>query len=59
MEKQETTKGNKRNRCIKCNSTFGYLKIKVNSWQCRSCGYLDKNWNSEENSEEKSSEVSA
>jgi ribosomal protein L37AE/L43A len=31
-----------RHRCIKCGSLLGYLKLKENAWQCRCCGFLDK-----------------
>ena len=31
-----------KHKCKKCNSSFGYLKLKEKAWQCRSCGYLDK-----------------
>ena len=26
-------------RCEKCNSTFGYVRIKDNSFHCRACGH--------------------
>lgn len=29
-------------KCPKCNSSFGYFRIKEKSWQCRSCGYSQK-----------------
>lgn len=41
IEKKEVEKKEK-HKCIKCNSSFGYLKLKEKAWQCRSCGYLDK-----------------
>ena len=28
-------------RCKKCDSKFGYLRIKDHIWICRSCGYED------------------
>lgn len=40
-DKKEVEKREK-HQCIKCKSSFGYLKIKEKAWQCRSCGYLDK-----------------
>lgn len=40
-EKKEEQKKEK-HRCPKCNSTFGYLRIKDKIWVCRSCGNLDK-----------------
>ena len=41
VEKKEVIKEEK-HRCVKCKSLFGYLKIKDKAWQCRSCGFLDK-----------------
>jgi len=35
-EKKEKT------RCEKCQSAFGYLRIKDKTWQCRSCGHVNK-----------------
>jgi len=29
-------------RCKKCDSAFGYLRIKDHVWICRSCGFEDK-----------------
>ena len=29
-------------RCIKCNSTMGYYRIKNNEFVCRTCGYIEK-----------------
>ena len=31
-----------KHRCKKCGSLFGYLRIKDEEWQCRTCGYVDK-----------------
>jgi len=28
-------------RCVRCNSTFGYLKVKTKEWQCRACGHIE------------------
>lgn len=39
-EKKEVPK--EKIRCKKCGSYFGYLRIKDKTWQCRSCGYSDK-----------------
>lgn len=41
-EKQKEVPKKLKHNCIKCASAFGYLKIKDKSWQCRSCGYNDK-----------------
>lgn len=30
-----------RHRCIKCESKFGYLRLKDKHWCCRTCGYID------------------
>jgi len=30
-----------KHRCKKCNSTFGYLRIKDGTFVCRSCGYIE------------------
>ena len=38
------TSGNlkeERLRCSKCDSSFGYLRIKDHVWVCRSCGNED------------------
>jgi ribosomal protein L37AE/L43A len=41
-EKKEQKKETKNKiRCPKCNSTFGYLRLKKKEWQCRNCGYID------------------
>ena len=40
-KKTELQRKNKR-RCRKCNSTFGYYKVREKAWQCRACSYLDK-----------------
>jgi ribosomal protein L37AE/L43A len=40
-EKKETEKTQK-HRCKKCNSTFGYLRIKDGEFVCRSCGFVEK-----------------
>jgi len=37
MEKNE-----QKHRCIKCSSTFGYLRIKDKQWVCRSCGHVEE-----------------
>jgi ribosomal protein L37AE/L43A len=29
-------------RCTKCNSKFGYLRLKKKEWICRTCGNIDK-----------------
>jgi len=42
MTETENPKNEKRNRCTKCNSTFGYLRVKTKQWVCRSCGYTGK-----------------
>jgi len=42
VEKKEVIESDKKHRCVKCKSLFGYLKIKDKAWQCRSCGFLDK-----------------
>ena len=43
MEEQtKEVKKKAKPKCKKCNSSFGYLKIKEKAWQCRTCGYLDK-----------------
>jgi ribosomal protein L37AE/L43A len=41
-EKKEQTERKEKHRCIKCNSSFGYLRIKDKVWICRSCGTEDK-----------------
>jgi len=41
MERDEEKK-EERIRCVKCNSKFGYLRIKDHVWVCRSCGHEDK-----------------
>ena len=30
-----------KNRCPKCNSSFGYLRLKTKTWVCRNCGNED------------------
>lgn len=42
MEEQEQKKTQQKYRCVKCNSTFCYLRVKTSEWQCRSCGYVEK-----------------
>ena len=42
IEKEKEVEKREKHRCTKCKSLFGYLKIKEKAWQCRSCGYLDK-----------------
>jgi len=34
-------KEQKKHRCSKCSSTFGYLRVKTKEWQCRACGYVE------------------
>ena len=29
-------------RCSKCDSLFGYLRIKDGNWCCRSCGHIER-----------------
>ncbi len=29
-------------RCSKCNSVMGYLRIKTKEWVCRVCGNIEK-----------------
>jgi len=41
VEKKEVIESDKKHRCVKCKSLFGYLKIKDKAWQCRTCGHLD------------------
>ena len=31
-----------KHHCIKCKSSFGYLRIKTKEWICRACGNADK-----------------
>jgi len=44
METQKKTNQRVKNsnRCSKCNSTFGYLRIKEKEWVCRNCGNVKK-----------------
>jgi len=44
MEKEQNQeeKEKQKHRCIKCSSTFCYLRVKTNEWQCRSCGFVEK-----------------
>lgn len=40
MEKEQKVDEKKEiRRCPRCNSSFGYLRIKTKEWICRSCGY--------------------
>jgi ribosomal protein L37AE/L43A len=41
-EKKEVPKRENLKRCKKCNSSFGYLRIKTKEWTCRNCGFVDK-----------------
>ena len=41
-EEKEIEKIELKHRCKKCNSLFGYYKIKDKTWQCRSCGHVDE-----------------
>jgi len=42
MEKiKEVERQEKKQRCIKCNSSFGYLRLKDKTWVCRSCGNVN------------------
>ena len=41
MEKQKEVEKKEKHKCIKCGSSFGYLRIKEKKWVCRSCGYVD------------------
>ena len=38
----EKREKNPRNRCPKCSSTFGYMRLRDKVWQCRSCGHSEK-----------------
>jgi ribosomal protein L37AE/L43A len=38
-EKNQTEKP----KCPKCNSSFGYFRIKEKKWVCRTCGHIEKN----------------
>jgi ribosomal protein L37AE/L43A len=38
----EKKEAKNKTRCEKCQSGFGYLKIKDKTWQCRSCGHVNK-----------------
>jgi ribosomal protein L37AE/L43A len=31
-----------KHKCVKCGSSFGYVRFKDKSWICRSCGHQDK-----------------
>jgi len=42
MTETENPKNEKRHRCQECNSTFGYLRVRANQWQCRSCGNIEE-----------------
>ena len=41
-EKQSQEKEQQKHRCIKCSSTFCYLRVKTNQWVCRSCGNVEE-----------------
>ena len=41
-QKEEKKQKRETPRCVKCNSTFGYFKIKDREWQCRCCGFVEK-----------------
>ena len=32
----------KKHRCSKCNSLFGYMRIKANQWVCRMCSHVEE-----------------
>lgn len=38
-EKKEIKK--EENRCLKCNSTFTYIRIRDHQRVCRSCGFVE------------------
>jgi len=40
--KEEHEKKEERIRCQRCDSKFGYLRIKDHVWICRSCGFENK-----------------
>lgn len=41
-EKEQTEKKEfEKIRCSRCNSVFGYIRIKTNKWVCRKCGYKE------------------
>ena len=42
IEKTKEVQSVEKNRCPKCNSTFGYLRLKTKEWCCRNCGNIDK-----------------
>jgi len=42
MEKKEVRKEDEKIRCKKCNSTFGYIRIKDGNFVCRSCGHIEE-----------------
>jgi len=42
MEKEIKNQKNQRHRCIKCQSTFCYLRVKTGEWVCRSCGNVEE-----------------
>jgi ribosomal protein L37AE/L43A len=41
-KKEKDAKSSDKIRCKKCNSTFGYLRMKDKSWICRACGFVSK-----------------
>jgi len=41
QKNQNQNQKKQRHRCVHCNSTLCYFKVKTNQWQCRSCGYVE------------------
>ena len=40
---EEKKQKQQKHRCVKCNSTFCYLRVKTGYWVCRSCGHIEEN----------------
>ena len=41
IEKTKEVQLVEKNRCPKCNSSFGYIRLKTKEWICRNCGNVN------------------